>query len=61
MKPRTLMSICSGRGGTFLICGDTCSATLCNEVIPHHIPKEQVLRFIKILLAREDYYVKGNR
>jgi hypothetical protein len=61
MKSRVLINLCRTPAYKFLICGDTCSSTLCYEKIPDYIPKEQVLRFIKILLAREDYYVKGNR
>ena len=61
MKSRTLVSLCRTEEYRFLQCGVNCSATICTEIIPDHIPKKQILKFIRILLAREDYYLKGNR
>jgi hypothetical protein len=58
IKSRTLAHLCSTKGYEFLQCDINCNATLCSEVIPDYIPKRQILKFIKILLAREDHYLK---
>jgi hypothetical protein len=55
----TLLSLCSTREYDFLECGTNCSATICYELVPDYIPKSQILQFIRVLLAREDYYLKG--
>jgi hypothetical protein len=52
-KDRTLVSFCTTIGYEELQCGFNCSATLCMEIIPDYISDEQVLKYVKVLLAKE--------